>query len=162
MFVSASNTMKLEWKQGATKKGINVDKAGAKVIVDDILAYATTIPTLTTLQHYSATVKLKKCKWFHSRLCFVGVDVCLEGNLSTKDKCATLGPSNHPTHLLTSACSFGCLDSTPSGFQITRSALNTRNGSSNNSQLMDQQHQPWKESSSPTCGNQLTSHSWNN
>jgi hypothetical protein len=46
VFVSASNTMKLEWNQGATKKGINADKAGAKVIADDILAYATTISIL--------------------------------------------------------------------------------------------------------------------
>jgi hypothetical protein len=92
VFVSASNTMKLEWNKDADKKGLNVDKAGAKVIVDDILAYGTTNPilltylrcVLTTLQHYSATVKLKKCKWFHSRLCFVGVDVCGDGNLPTK------------------------------------------------------------------------------
>jgi hypothetical protein len=42
VFVSVSNTMKMEWNKGAAKKGINVDKAGAKVI----LAYGTTIPTL--------------------------------------------------------------------------------------------------------------------
>jgi hypothetical protein len=54
-----------------------MDKAGAKVIVDDVLAYATAISILlsyircipTPLQHCSVTVKLKKCKWFHSRLC---------------------------------------------------------------------------------------------
>jgi hypothetical protein len=43
VFVSASNTMKMEWNKGAAKKGINVNKAGAKVI----LAYGTTsIPIL--------------------------------------------------------------------------------------------------------------------
>jgi hypothetical protein len=46
VFVSASKTMKLEWNKGATKKGTNVDKTGAKVIFDDILAYGTTIPIL--------------------------------------------------------------------------------------------------------------------
>ena len=94
VFVSASNTMKLEWNQDAGKNGLTVDKVGAKVIVDDILAYGTTVLSLLaylrcvlrTLQHYSTTVKLKKCKWFHSRLCFVGVDVCGAGNLPTKDK----------------------------------------------------------------------------
>jgi hypothetical protein len=104
VFVSASNTMKLEWNKDAAKKGLNVDKAGAKVIVDDILAYGTTIPILltylrcilTTLQHYSATVKLKKCKWFHSRLCFVGVDVCGDGNLPTKDKHAAFWAISQP------------------------------------------------------------------
>jgi hypothetical protein len=30
VFVSASNTMKMEWNKGAAKKGINVNKAGAK------------------------------------------------------------------------------------------------------------------------------------
>ena len=94
VFVSASNTMKLEWDKSAAQKGITIDKAGSKVIVDDILAYSKTVAVLltyircilTTLQHYNATIKLKKCKWFHSRLCFVGVDVCGEGNLPTKDK----------------------------------------------------------------------------
>jgi hypothetical protein len=94
VFVNASNTMKLEWNQDAGKNGLTVDKVGAKVIVDDILEYGTTVLSLLaylrcvlrTLQHYSATVKLKKCKWFHSHLCFVGVDVCRAGNLPTKDK----------------------------------------------------------------------------
>jgi hypothetical protein len=101
--MSASNTMKLEWNKVA-KKGLNVDKAGAKVIVDDILAYGTTIPilltylrcVLTTLQYCSATVKLKKCKWFHSRLCFVGVDMCGKGNLPTKDKNAAFWAISRP------------------------------------------------------------------
>jgi hypothetical protein len=83
VFVSASNTMKLEWNQDAGKNGLKVDQVGVKVIVDDILAYGTTVSALLhylrcvlrTLQHYSATVKIKKCKWYHSRLCFVGVDV---------------------------------------------------------------------------------------
>jgi hypothetical protein len=104
VFVSASNTMKLEWNKDAAKKGLNVDKAGAKVIVDDILAYGATIPilltylycVLTTLQHYSTMVKLKKCKWFHSRLCFVGVDVCGDGNLPTKDKHAAFWAISRP------------------------------------------------------------------
>jgi hypothetical protein len=81
-----------------------VDKAGAKVIVDGILAYGTTIPilltylrcVLTTLQHYSATVKVPNCKWFHSRLCFVGVDVCGNGNLPTKDKHAAFWSISQP------------------------------------------------------------------
>ncbi len=104
VFVSASNTMKLEWNQDAAKNGLNVDQVGAKVIVDDILAYGTTVAALLsylrcvlrTLQHYSATVKLKKCKWFHSRLCFVGVDVCGAGNLPTKDKHAAFRAIHQP------------------------------------------------------------------
>jgi hypothetical protein len=39
-------------------------------------------------------VKLKKCKWFHSRLCFVGVDVC--GNLPNKDKHAAFWAISRP------------------------------------------------------------------
>ena len=104
VLVSASNTMKQECNKDASRKGINVDKAGAKVIVDDIMAYGTTILILlsylrcilATLQHYNATVKLKKCKWFHSRLCFVGVDVGGKGNLPTKDKHAAFWAIKQP------------------------------------------------------------------
>jgi hypothetical protein len=140
VFVSASNNMKLEWNQGAAKKGINVDKAGAKVIADDILAYATTIPTLisylrcflTTLQHYLATVKLKNASG--STVASVLWEWTCPGRATAQLKTSMppSWPSNHPTCLLTSACSLGCLDSTPGGFQITRSALNTGDGSSNN------------------------------
>jgi hypothetical protein len=41
-------------------------------------------------------VKLKKCKWFHSRLCVVVVDVCGNGNLPTKDKHAAFWAISQP------------------------------------------------------------------
>jgi hypothetical protein len=46
VFVSASNTIQLEHNRVATKKEIKVDKTGAKVIVNAILAYGITIPIL--------------------------------------------------------------------------------------------------------------------
>jgi hypothetical protein len=49
VFVSASNTMKLEWNQDAGKNGLKVDQVGVKVIVNDILAYGTTV---SALLHY--------------------------------------------------------------------------------------------------------------
>jgi hypothetical protein len=105
VFISASKTRKLEWNQDAAKNGLNVDQVGAKVIVNNILAYGTTVVALLsylrcvlrTLQNSSAMVNVKKCKWFHSCLCFVGVDVCGTGNLPTKDKHAAF-PAIHPPH----------------------------------------------------------------
>jgi hypothetical protein len=46
VFLRASNTMKLEWNQDAAKNGLNADQVGAKVIVNNILAYGTMVITL--------------------------------------------------------------------------------------------------------------------
>jgi hypothetical protein len=54
VFVSASNTMKLEWNQDAAENGLNVDQVGAKVIVNNILAYGTrSLPSSPTSAVYS-------------------------------------------------------------------------------------------------------------
>jgi hypothetical protein len=95
VFVSFSNTMQIKWNKAASSESdIGPDKAGSKVIVDDIIAFAITVPMLftyiqhilDTIRHYRATIKLKKCKWLHRRLCFVGVDVTGRGNLPAQDK----------------------------------------------------------------------------
>jgi hypothetical protein len=49
VFVAFSNMMKVERnKVAAAKSGINADKAGAKVMVDNIIAYALDSATLMT------------------------------------------------------------------------------------------------------------------
>jgi hypothetical protein len=97
--------MKLEWNKVAMAKGINCKMAGAKLIVDNIIAYATTCKIalikyvrhiLDSIQHYRATIKLKKCNRLHPCLCFVGVDISGEGNLPTRDKHVVSNTITHP------------------------------------------------------------------
>jgi hypothetical protein len=120
-------------QQRSHQERSHMDKTGAKVIVDAILAYGTTIPILlsspifnASSQHSSttvrATLKLKKCKWFHSHFCCVRVDVCTAKPTSQlKTSTQHSGQSNNRTHLQTSECLLECLVSTPSGYSATRS-----------------------------------------
>ena len=92
VFVAMMNTIQAEWIQKTLEAGI--PNCGSKVIVDDILLHAYTIPhlftffriVLHTLRHYRATVKLKKCKFLPNRCEFVGVDILPEGNSPEQSK----------------------------------------------------------------------------
>ena len=79
--------------QVVTQQSAKADH-GSTVIVDDVLLYATNVPTilkvfrivLQTLIHYQVTVKLKKCKFLEPSLEFVGIDVSPHGNSPAKTK----------------------------------------------------------------------------
>lgn len=83
---------------GAHIKGIDMMEAalkyGSKVIVDDVLLYADSVPlllkyfeiVLSVLQEHCATIKLKKCKFLLPSLEFVGVDILPTGNAPAASK----------------------------------------------------------------------------
>ena len=67
---------------------------GSEVIVDDILLYAEDVDTLLAyfecaleiLLHHRVTVKLKKCKFLHPIMEFVGIDLTPDGNSPAQSK----------------------------------------------------------------------------
>ena len=70
---------------------------GSKVIVDDMLLYASSILALLlylccvlqVLLHYRASVKLKKCQFFSLSLEFVGINISAIGNQPAPSKFST-------------------------------------------------------------------------
>ena len=68
------------------------DTYGSEVIVDDIFLYAEDVDTLLAyfecaleiLLHHRVTVKLKKCKFLHPIMEFVGTDLTPDGNSPTQ------------------------------------------------------------------------------
>jgi len=102
VFAAMMITISADWMRLAALADLST--AGSKVIVDDVLLYAKTIVELLAffrivlgvLRHYSATVKLKKCKFMPDRCEFVGVDVLPEGNSPAKSKHATFASIPSP------------------------------------------------------------------
>ena len=93
IFVAMMTVMQTEWHKNAPAAAILY--AGSKVIVDDILLYAATVTALlaywkcmlSVLQHYRATVNLRKCRFLDPRgVEFVGIDVEPEGNAPARAK----------------------------------------------------------------------------
>jgi hypothetical protein len=68
--------------------------ADAEVIVDDLMLHSTDAKclieyfqiVLETLQHFSITVNLKKCRFFPTKAEFVGIDVTPDGNVPAESK----------------------------------------------------------------------------
>jgi hypothetical protein len=107
-FVAMMAIMKKQWTEAAIKAGLNPDHIetvinnrtihadhGAKVIVDNVLLYATDVPTLfkifaivlETMIYYRVTITLKKCHFLPSQLEFVGIDdVGPNGNSPARSK----------------------------------------------------------------------------
>jgi hypothetical protein len=108
-FLAMMAIMKKHWTEAAIKAGLNPDhietvinnrmvradhEHGAKVIVDDVLFYATDVPTLfkffaivlETMIYYRVTITLKKCHFPPSQLEFVGIDVGPNGNSPARSK----------------------------------------------------------------------------
>ena len=94
VFVAMMTKLQTAWTANAVLAKIPC--SGSKVIVDDILLYARTVSALfnlwrlvlTVLQHHSATIKLKKCKFFDTQCEFVGVDIGRDGNSPAASKFA--------------------------------------------------------------------------
>ncbi len=85
-FVCMLQDFQQQWDKEAASQGLQ--GCLSQVIVDDILLASLTANellayfriVLTTLRHFCATVKLRKCRFFQSTTQFVGVDLSLEGN----------------------------------------------------------------------------------
>ena len=112
IFVAMMAVLKDEWTKEARKQGLDTSQCGdalhgesnvpgnedygSQVIVDDVLLYATNTEilfkyfeiVLSVLQHHSATIKLKKCRFLESTLQFVGVDIGPDGNSPAASKFA--------------------------------------------------------------------------
>ena len=71
---------------GRTKKIRWFKPVASIIIIDYVLLYGYTAEqllayfrtVLDVLKHHHATLKLKKCKWFHDRCEFVGTDVAAD------------------------------------------------------------------------------------
>ena len=100
IFVAMAADLKKAWDELAASRNIDTSKVntalrgqhiplqmhesyGSEVIVDDILLYFEDVDilmayfecALEVLQHHRVTVKLKKCKFLHPIMEFVGVDI---------------------------------------------------------------------------------------
>ena len=92
VFVAMMTKLQAKWTTNADIA--KLPRTGSKVIVDDILLYAYTVGALfslwkmvlNVLQHHSATIKLKKCKFFDRQCEFVGVDIGQDGNSPATSK----------------------------------------------------------------------------
>ena len=80
-FIEMTMKLKMEWDTLAKEHGLT--NVASKIIVDDVLLYGCKAKQLLVyfrtvlgvLKQHSATLKLKKCKWFQYRCEFVGMDV---------------------------------------------------------------------------------------
>ena len=111
IFVAMAADLKAAWDELAASRNIDTSKVntalrgqdaphdlhesyGSDVIVDDILLYAEDVDILMAyfecaleiLQHHRVTVKLKKCKFLHPIIEFVGVDITPNGNSPARSK----------------------------------------------------------------------------
>ena len=111
IFVAMAADLQKTWNALATSRNIDTSKArtalkgqntpinihdtyGSEVIVDDMLFYAEDLDTLLAyfdcalevLLHHRVTIKLKKCKFLHPILEFVGVDIKPNGNSPARSK----------------------------------------------------------------------------
>jgi hypothetical protein len=94
VFVAMMSILQKQWDKAAKSKGLKW--FGSKVIVDDVLLFASCVMTLLayfrivlqTLKHYSATLKLKKTNFLAKHVEFVGVDVNQDGNSPAESKYA--------------------------------------------------------------------------
>ena len=111
IFVAMAADFKMAWGELASSRNIVTSKVntalrgqhiplhihesyGSEVIVDDILLYAEDVDilmayfecALEVLQHHRVTVKLKKCKFLHPIMDFVGVDITPKGNSPARSK----------------------------------------------------------------------------
>ena len=111
IFVAMAADLKKTWNALATSRNIDTSKArtalkgqntpmnihdtyGSEVIVADMLFYAEDLATLLAyfdcalevLLHHRVTIKLKKCKFLHPILEFVGVDIKPNGNSPARSK----------------------------------------------------------------------------
>ena len=111
IFVAMASDLKDAWDELAASRNIDTSKVntalrgqdaphglhesyGSEVIVDDILLYAEDVDILMAyfecaleiLQHHRVTVKLKKCKFLHPIIEFVGVDITPNGNSPARSK----------------------------------------------------------------------------
>eukprot|EP00957_Ditylum_brightwellii_P012153 917909-Ditylum_brightwellii.AAC.1 len=92
-----------KWEKLATERKIT--GCGSKVIVDDVLVYGREKrnlleyfrAVLDVLKHHRATINLKKCKWFHERCEFVGIDVGQGGNRPAQSKTAAFEQLEQPS-----------------------------------------------------------------
>jgi hypothetical protein len=92
VFAAMMKVFQLEWQHKADLAGLK--ETGSEVIIDDVILYATEVHTLLqyfrivlgVLQHYRATVKLKKCHFLGKRQEFVGVDILDDGNSPAQSK----------------------------------------------------------------------------
>ena len=83
-----SPILKQEWTKLAQERGI--DKCGSKIIVDNVFLFGPKMESVlaffrvvieVSYQHYRATIKLRKCKFFNTEPTeFIGIDVAPEGN----------------------------------------------------------------------------------
>jgi len=87
-FVAMMAKLQKQWDTLAMERGLT--GIGSKVIVnDDVLLYGST-------PNHCATINLKKCKFFHDKCEFVGVDVVTEGNKLAESKYAAFRRLEQP------------------------------------------------------------------
>ncbi len=92
VFVAMMAKMQKEWDELARSRGIT--HCASKVIIDDVLIHGREAEMLLryfravvdTLKHYRASIKLRKCSWFHGSVEFVGIDVGADGNRPAQSK----------------------------------------------------------------------------
>ena len=91
-FVVMMMKLKMEWDKLAKERGL--ENVASKIIVDDVLLYGRTSEQilahfrtfLDLLKNHRATIKPRKCKWFHYRCKFVGMDVVEGGTQPEQSK----------------------------------------------------------------------------
>jgi hypothetical protein len=96
IFVAMMEKLKETWNKSAGHSMMRPHKAGAEVIVDDVILYSDTTETLfeyfeavlEVLQFHCVTIKLKKTKWLEPELLFVGRDISAAGNSPALSKFA--------------------------------------------------------------------------
>jgi hypothetical protein len=96
-FITLMHDMKSIWWELATSRDLPIgEDLNSTIIVDDIFNWAMTLDLafayfechLLVCRAYRLSLNLHKCKFFPSRLEFVGIDVCADGNrpaLSKRD-----------------------------------------------------------------------------
>jgi hypothetical protein len=93
IFAAMMSVLQERWLRQAITNGLA--RCGSKVIIDDIILYASTATTLldlfrvvllVVLQHYNCSLSLKKCRFLLTKTEFVGVNVSGAGNSPASSK----------------------------------------------------------------------------
>eukprot|EP00956_Cyclotella_meneghiniana_P020963 scaffold37640_cov83-Cyclotella_meneghiniana.AAC.2 len=95
IFIGFMHDMQSRWMEIAAAAGIDVSSdAGDRLIVDDILSFARTLPTafaylecqLQVCRAQNLSLSLKKCHFFPSRAEYTGIDIEAQGNRPAQSK----------------------------------------------------------------------------
>ena len=109
-FSSFIYDLALEWIANTSNQLTSQEHFGSKQIIDDVLLHALKLliikillcETLKICHHYNLTLKLSKCKFFHSHTKFLGVNIYQHGLAPAQSKFNLLKdwhPPTTPSHL---------------------------------------------------------------